>query len=108
MSSTTRRIGGIVRERRKNLGLTQRELAARAGVSERLVVSLELGDAPGIRVDKLLLVLEALGLSLSVTDDEGIEEPRKAVNQVHEATVEEGRYAHAFDQMIESLGRKTR
>lgn len=108
MSSTIRRIGGIVRARRKNLELTQRELAVRAGVSERLVVSLELGDAPGIRFDKLLLVLEALGLSLSVADDEGIEESRRTVSQVHEATVEEARYVHAFEQMIESLGRKSR
>lgn len=59
-----RSIGLAVRDRRRELGLTQAQLAQRAGVSVRLVVSLELGDAPGIQLNKLLAVLDALGLSL--------------------------------------------
>jgi transcriptional regulator with XRE-family HTH domain len=59
-----RQIGLCVRNARKEQGLTQRELARRAGVSERLVLSLELGDAPGIRLDKLMSVTQALGIRL--------------------------------------------
>lgn len=57
-------IGLCVRRARKEQGLTQRELALRAGVSERLILSLELGDAPGIQLDKLMSVTQALGIRL--------------------------------------------
>lgn len=46
------------------MGVTRSELAALAGVSERLVASLELGDAKGIRLDKLLSICDAAGLGL--------------------------------------------
>lgn len=61
-----RQAGAYVRRARDEQGLTRRELAARAGVSERLLASLELGDATGIRLDKLLSVLRSLNLSLWV------------------------------------------
>lgn len=41
-----RQIGIVVRRARGLLGITQCELAQRDGVSERLVLALELGDAP--------------------------------------------------------------
>lgn len=65
---SSRQIGYIVRRQRSEAGLTQKQLAKQAGVSERLVISLELGDATGIRLDKLLQVLSALDLSLAVVD----------------------------------------
>lgn len=61
-----RQAGAHVRQTREEQGLTRAQLAQRAGVSERLLASLELGDAPGIRLDKLLSILHALGLSLVV------------------------------------------
>ncbi|EHF02969.1 hypothetical protein HMPREF1008_00010 [Olsenella sp. oral taxon 809 str. F0356] len=61
-----RQMGQAVRTKRLELGLTQRELAGKAGVSERLVLSLEQGEATGIRLDKLLGILGSLGLSLYV------------------------------------------
>ncbi|WP_072500690.1 MULTISPECIES: helix-turn-helix domain-containing protein [Olsenella] len=61
-----RQMGQAVRSRRLELGLTRRELADKAGVSERLVLSLEQGEATGIRLDKLLGILGSLGLSLYV------------------------------------------
>ena len=61
-----RQMGIAVRQARKEAGLTQKQLAKRADVSERLIIALELGDATGIRLDKLLKVLEALDLSLAV------------------------------------------
>lgn len=71
--NSSRVIGRIVKEQRVEAGLTQKKLAKKAGVSERLVIALELGDATGIRLDKLLSVLSALDLSLAVLgagDDE--------------------------------------
>lgn len=70
--TTPRQAGQEVRRRRKQLGLAQCQLAKRSGVSGRSIISLELGDATGIRLDKLLgvlevlEVLEALGLRMSI------------------------------------------
>ena len=55
-----------VRERRKALSLTQDDLADLAGCSPRFVRALEAGKAT-VRVDKLLDVLDVLGLELSAT-----------------------------------------
>ncbi|HYO20339.1 MAG TPA: type II toxin-antitoxin system Y4mF family antitoxin, partial [Dermatophilaceae bacterium] len=49
--------------RRKDLGLTQVEVAELAGVSDRFVMELEKGK-PTVRLDKLTAVLEAMGLTL--------------------------------------------
>lgn len=61
-----RQAGIYVRRAREAQGLTRRQLAEAAQVSERLLASLELGNAPGIGLDKLLAVLDALGLGLEV------------------------------------------
>lgn len=63
--SAPRQAGIYVRRSREAQGLTRAQLAAMSGVSERLLASLELGDASGIRLDKLLAVFDALGLSLA-------------------------------------------
>jgi len=49
--------------RRKELGLTQVEVAELAGVSDRFVMEFERGK-PTVRLDKLTAVLEAMGLTL--------------------------------------------
>ena len=59
-----RNAGKYARERRKELGMTQRELAQRSGVSERTIYSFELGDKPGMHLNKLLAIYQVLGLSL--------------------------------------------
>ena len=69
-----RQAGQYVRSRREELGLTRREAARRAGVSERLLASLELGDAPGIRLDKLLAILHTLEISLYVGIEDDVQE----------------------------------
>ena len=71
----SRQAGIHVRSVREQRGLTRRELAALAGVSERLVASLELGDATGIRLDKLLSICDAVGLSLFMRQAEPQEAP---------------------------------
>ena len=57
--TTPRQAGIYVRQARETQGLTRAALAKKAGVSERLLASLELGDATGIRLDKLLAVFGA-------------------------------------------------
>jgi y4mF family transcriptional regulator len=54
-----------VRSRRTSLGLTQRDLADMAGVSERFVRFVEQGK-PSVQLDSLLAVLTTLGLELQV------------------------------------------
>lgn len=55
-----------VRSRRTVLGLTQRDLADMAGVSERFVRFVEQGK-PSIQLDALVAVLDTLGLELHLT-----------------------------------------
>lgn len=57
-------LGAVAAERRRSLGLTQRELSLLAGVSERSVQALEAGKL-SMRADILMNVLDALGLSLA-------------------------------------------
>ena len=76
--NSSRQIGYLTRQRRSEMRLTQKQLAKQAGVSERLVIALELGDATGIRVDKLLQVLSTLDLSLAVVRASGDNESDNA------------------------------
>ena len=63
---TTDEIGTIVRQARLAQGLRQDQLAAAAGVGVRFLVELE-GGKPTVRLAKVLAVLDALGLSLTLT-----------------------------------------
>ncbi len=63
-------LGEVVRKRRDELGLRQSELADLAGCSERFVHTLEHGK-PTLRLDKLLDVLEVLGLDLVTVPGRG-------------------------------------
>lgn len=67
--TTPRQAGIYVRQAREAQGITRAALAKKAGVSERLLASLELGDATGIRLDKLLTVFNALGIGLFAQSD---------------------------------------
>ena len=71
-----RQIAYPIRDKRKQLGLTQVDLAQKAGVSRQLVVSLEAGRATGVSLDKLMSVLDVLGLSLSINEaqEESVEQ----------------------------------
>ena len=59
-------IGYAIKDRRAELGMTQAQLAEAAGVSKRCLWSLELGQNPGVQLDKLTAVLGAPGLELTV------------------------------------------
>ncbi len=58
-------LGATVRERRKDLRLTQQQLADLAGTSERFVRALERGK-PTVQLNHVVAVLDALGLELRV------------------------------------------
>jgi len=53
--------GDKIRQRRRELGLAQNELAELAGVSERFVRALE-HDKPSVQLDHVRAVLDVLGL----------------------------------------------
>jgi y4mF family transcriptional regulator len=63
--NTPAALGQAVLQARKQLGLTQPQLALAAGVGVRFIVDLEAGK-PTIRLETLLKVLHALGGSLAV------------------------------------------
>lgn len=50
-------IGYAIKDRRAELGMIQAQLAEAAGVSKRCLWSLELGQNPGVQLDKLTAVL---------------------------------------------------
>jgi len=58
-------LAGAVRERRRQLGLRQEDLADLAGVSLRFVQALEAGK-PSVQLDRVRAVLDTLGLRLVV------------------------------------------
>ena len=58
-------IAETIRSRRKSLSLTQAEAAALAGVSPRFVYDVENGKS-SIALDRLELLLDALGLEISL------------------------------------------
>jgi len=58
-------ISVLVKDQRQFLGLTQADLAARAGVSLRWLAGLEAGS-PGASIDKVMRTLDALDITLGV------------------------------------------
>jgi len=68
-------LAGAVRRRRMELGLRQSDLAELGGCSQRFVHTVEHGK-PSLRLDKLLDLLERLGLGLVVVPGRGeVERP---------------------------------
>lgn len=57
-------LGAVIRERRKQLGLDQAELATRTGVSRQWVIGIERGRARA-ELGLALRALDALGLRLN-------------------------------------------
>lgn len=58
-------LGEAARAARKQLGLTQPQLALAAGVGVRFIVDMEAGK-PTLRLENILRVLNALGGTLAV------------------------------------------
>ncbi len=64
---TVSQFGAAVREARTRCGLTQQELADRAHVSRRWLGMFENGKTLGAELGKVLALVEALGMELSMS-----------------------------------------
>ena len=66
MKYTTQVIGQIIRENRKRLGVTQKDLALTSGTGLRFVIDLEKGKET-CQIGKVLTVLQTLGIQIALT-----------------------------------------
>ncbi|WP_165217333.1 helix-turn-helix transcriptional regulator [Schaalia sp. ZJ1691] len=60
-------LGAAIREHRDKAGLTQAELAARAGVSRAFIIDIERGRRPRAELGRVLALLRALEVSITLT-----------------------------------------
>ncbi|MEA5426649.1 helix-turn-helix transcriptional regulator [Arcicella lustrica] len=67
------KIAPYIKEKRKRLGLTQTDLAEKAGVGLRFVRDLEQGKAT-LRLDKVNQILELFGSEVGVIRKEVVDE----------------------------------
>ena len=69
---TMDQVGAFVRDRRRRLGVTQKDLAMTSGTGLRFIVDLEKGK-PTCHAGKVLQVVEALGCRIGIVarDSEG-------------------------------------
>ena len=74
MIYTPQEIGRLVRQTRKALGVTQRELALTSGTGLRFIVDVEKGKETA-EFGKVLTILQTLGIQLTLTP------PRAATNR---------------------------
>ena len=65
-TQTTTQLGAVIRTRRKQLKITQKELAMTCGTGLRFIVDLEKGK-PTCQIGKTLQVLQSLGLAIELT-----------------------------------------
>lgn len=63
MFRSARDFGNAIKVRRKALGWTQTELAARSGTGERFIVELESGK-PSCQLEKSLIVARTVGMEI--------------------------------------------
>jgi len=59
-------LGAAIRARRRQLNVTQKDLAMTCGTGLRFIIDLEKGK-PTCQIGKILQVLQALGLKLQVS-----------------------------------------
>jgi len=63
---TSQQIGQLIRDTRKKLGVTQKDLALTSGTGLRFVIDLERGKET-CEIGKALRVLQTLGIKLTLT-----------------------------------------
>lgn len=64
MECTAKDIGELVKRTRKNMGITQKELALTAGTGIRFIIDLEKGKDTA-QLGKVLKVLRTLGVNIN-------------------------------------------
>jgi HTH-type transcriptional regulator / antitoxin HipB len=65
MNYTTQKIGRLIRDTRKKLGVTQKALALTSGTGLRFVIDLEKGKET-CEIGKALTILHTLGIKLTL------------------------------------------
>lgn len=70
MKYTSQEIGALIRNTRKRLGVTQKDLALTAGTGLRFVIDLEKGKET-CELGKSLRILQTLGITLTLTPPAG-------------------------------------
>jgi HTH-type transcriptional regulator / antitoxin HipB len=63
---TTEQLGASIRERRKSLKITQKDLAMTSGTGLRFIIDVEKGK-PTCQTGKILQVLQSLGMILDLS-----------------------------------------
>lgn len=81
MIKSAKEFGALVRRHRRQLGITQIELAARCGTGERFIVELENGK-PSCQLEKALIAARELGIDL--IDRPDVFRPEDSVNDSDE------------------------
>ena len=66
MKYTSQDISTLVRQTRKGLGVTQRELALTSGTGLRFIIDLEKGKETA-EIGKVLIILQTLGIQMTLT-----------------------------------------
>jgi HTH-type transcriptional regulator / antitoxin HipB len=66
MRYTPQQIGDLIRQTRKSLGVTQKDLALTSGTGLRFVIDLEKGKET-CEIGKALTVLQTLGIKMTLT-----------------------------------------
>jgi HTH-type transcriptional regulator / antitoxin HipB len=66
MRCSPQQIGALIRQTRRNLGVTQKDLALTSGTGLRFVIDLERGKET-CEIGKALSVLQTLGIRLTLT-----------------------------------------
>ena len=64
---TSEQLGAAIRARRRQLKVTQKNLAMTCGTGLRFIIDLEKGK-PTCQIGKVLQVIQALGLELRITN----------------------------------------
>lgn len=76
---STKTLGAALKAARKQLGLTQSNLALAAGVGLRFIVDLEAGK-PTVRLEQVLRVIDALGGQLEIA---GFPDSTASIKAIH-------------------------
>ena len=64
-TKSPKQLGAVIRARRRQLEVTQKDLAMTCGTGLRFIIDLEKGK-PTCQIGKILQVLRALGLKLQI------------------------------------------
>lgn len=96
--------GGRVRLLRARRGLSQTQLAAKAGISRNHLWRIEKGDRPKVGADVLARIASALGVSLSdLLDESAPGEPYEVIGGRAELAPEVADLAQQIDELPESV-----